>query len=84
MIFCGFAYFLLTVILLKHHEKESTLAKAIGNDLKGKLSLIIYIVGMLLSFFNPWIALSLYFLVSLMWLIPDKRIENSMNENNWK
>ena len=84
MIFCGFAYFLLTVILLKHHEKESTLAKAIGNDLKGKLSLIIYIIGMLLSFYNPWIALSLYFLVSLMWLIPDKRIENSMNENNSK
>ncbi len=82
LIFCGIAYYILSQILITHHGKESPLAKAIGNDRKGIMSLVIYAIGTSLSFYNSWVSLSLYFMVSLIWLIPDKRIENTLIEKN--
>ncbi len=78
----GIAYFILTVSLLKHHGNESILAKALGNDFKGKLSVVCYIIAIVCSFFQVWIAGGLYLVVALMWLIPDKRIENILREEN--
>jgi uncharacterized membrane protein len=49
--------------------------KALGNDFKGKISLVIYIVAIPLAFVNSLIAASLYIIVALIWLIPDKRFE---------
>ncbi|MBP8067560.1 MAG: DUF1211 domain-containing protein [Pedobacter sp.] len=77
----GIAYFILTVSLLKHHGQESTLAKALGNDFKGKLSVVCYIIAIMSSFFQEWIAGGLYLVVALMWLIPDKRIENILHDD---
>lgn len=82
MLLAGIAYFILTKTLIAHHGKESSIARAIGNDFKSKISLVVYIIGTSLSFYNSWISLSLYFLVSLMWLVPDKRIENTLLDNN--
>ncbi len=55
---------------------QSKLAKALGNDVKGKLSLLLYVVGFAAAFFQPWLAIAIYIAVALMWLIPDRRIED--------
>ncbi len=55
---------------------QSRLAKALGDDLKGKLSLLLYGVGFAAAFFKPWVAIAVYIAVALMWLIPDRRIED--------
>jgi len=74
----AFAYYLLTVALLANHEKDSPLAIAIGNDTKGKLSLVLYIAAIGLSFINSFIALGIYALVAVIWFLPDRRIENKL------
>lgn len=81
LLMAAIAYFLLQNIILKVQGKESILAKALGKDLKGKASPIIYIMAIFLSFYNTWIAGALYILVALIWLIPDKRIEKIYSEN---
>jgi hypothetical protein len=57
---------------------DSTLARALGRDLKGKGSVVIYAAGIALAFVEPWGAIALYVAVALMWLIPDRRIERTV------
>ena len=76
----GCAYFILTRALLSHHGKDSTLARALGRDLKGKLSVVIYGVAIPLAFVQSWIAFGLYVLVAIIWFIPDRRIERILAE----
>ncbi|HSF73668.1 MAG TPA: hypothetical protein VLA84_07700 [Microcoleus sp.] len=75
LLLAAIAYFILTRVLISHHGKDSTLAIALGRDFKGKVSVVIYAVAILLSFVNSWLAFMLYVLVAIMWLIPDRRIE---------
>lgn len=79
LLFAAIAYSILTVTLIAHHGKDSALATAIGRDFKGKVSLAIYSIAVPLAFANLWLALSLYVLVAIMWLIPDRRIERAMS-----
>jgi uncharacterized membrane protein len=79
-LFAAVAYFLLKTAVIKEQGQESRLATAYGNDLKGKMSPIFYLLAIPLSFVNRWIALALYVLVALMWLIPDRRIEAFLAE----
>ena len=79
LLFSAIAYSILTMTLVAHHGKDSTLATAIGRDFKGKVSLAIYTVAIPLAFANLWLALSLYVLVAIMWLIPDRRIERAIS-----
>ena len=72
------AYFILTICLLKTHEDDSTLALAIGRDIKGKLSLVIYAISIALAFWHPLAACVGYFLVACVWLIPDRRLETRL------
>ncbi len=74
----GMAYYILARTLVMLHGKGSTLAKAFGKDQKGIMSVIIYGVGVGISFINPWLALILYALVAVIWFIPDKRIEKTL------
>lgn len=76
----GVAYYILEQLLLRLHGNESTMARALGTDLKGKLSVVIYAVAIGAAFLHTWISLSLYTLVAIIWLIPDKRIENKIAE----
>jgi uncharacterized membrane protein len=69
------AYYFLTLALLKIHDANSKLAQALGRDFKGKVSIIIYLCAIGLSFWHPWCGYILYGLVALMWLVPDRRIE---------
>ena len=73
----GVAYYILARALVQHHGHDSELAKALGNDLKGKISVGVYLVGIAMSFANRWIALGCYVAVAVMWLIPDRRFEKN-------
>ena len=74
----GVAYYLLQGRLIHLQGPHSELAAAVGWDWKGKLSPVIYIVGILAAFALPWLAELLYAVVAVIWLIPDRRIENRM------
>lgn len=69
------AYSIMVRILLKHHGRESVLGQAIGSDLKGTVSMLCYIAALGLAFVQSWMAWSLYILVAILWLTPDRRIE---------
>ena len=69
------AYSILVRLLLAANGPDSLLAKAIGSDLKGKASMVIYALGVAASFWQPLVAYGLYLVVALMWLFPDQRIE---------
>lgn len=75
------AYFILQKLILIDHGKDSVLAKAIGKDYKGKLSVVLYIIAVITTKYSVEISGAIYILVALIWLIPDKRIESTFNEN---
>lgn len=75
------AYFILQKIILIDHGKDSVLARAIGKDYKGKLSVVLYLIAVVLTKYYVEISGAIYILVALIWLIPDKRIERIFNEN---
>jgi uncharacterized membrane protein len=79
LLLSAIAYFILSRVLIAHHGKDSTLAIALGRDLKGKVSVAIYALAVLLSFVNSWLAFSMYVLVAIMWLIPDRRLEKAIS-----
>lgn len=74
----GMAYYILSQLLIRLHGKQSTLSIVVGNDFKGKLSVVIYAIAIVLAFVNSWISLALYALVAFMWFIPDSRIEKTI------
>lgn len=69
------AYYLLARTLVALHGRESALARALGRDVKGKLSVVLYLVAIPLAFVNPLLAGGLYVLVAIIWLAPDPRLE---------
>ena len=74
----GVAYYILARQLILLHGKKSTLTSALGRDRKGMISVGIYIAGIVLSFVHPWLGFAMYFVVAIMWFIPDKRIEEKL------
>ena len=74
----GLAYYLLVRALLAHHGAESMLARAIGSDFKGKVSVMIYTAAIALAFWSPLAALLLFVAVALIWVVPDLRIEKTL------
>lgn len=72
------AFFILQGAIIKNHDDDFVLRKAIGKDIKGKMSLVFYLTGLLLSFVNTWSAIAFYIIVAIMWFIPDRRIEKNM------
>jgi uncharacterized membrane protein len=79
VLFCSaIAYFILTHALLKHHEPDSDLARALGRDFKGKISVVLYLAAIPLAFVSAWISCAIYAGVAIMWLVPDSRIERTL------
>jgi uncharacterized membrane protein len=70
------AYYLLVLAIIRRHGADSMLAKAVGSDIKGKISPVLYAAGIVLAFVAPWVSIAIYALVAVLWLIPDRRIEN--------
>ena len=82
LLMCAVAYSILTKVLTLHHPKNENLAAALGDDRKGKMSIIFYLLGMILSWFLPWMGFTIYLAVAVMWFIPDRRIEAKIVEQD--
>ncbi len=78
LLFTSIAYYILTHSLISQDGATSKIARALGSDFKGKFTVAIYILAVPLAFINTWIASGLYVLVAIMWLIPDKRMEDQV------
>jgi uncharacterized membrane protein len=78
---CALAYSLLTLSLLALHERDSQLAQALGNDVKGRVSLALYIVALACSFFAPWVSVAIFVSVAVIWVVPDRRVERVITDN---
>ena len=78
LLLAAVAYFILTQALIALHGRDSVLATALGRDLKGKISVVIYLMAIPLAFVRSWLAGALYVLVAVLWLVPDRRIEKTL------
>jgi len=75
LLMCSVAYYIFARILIRDNGPASKLAQAFGKDVKGRLSIVFYAVGIALSLWQAWLAVTVYVLVAIMWIIPDRRIE---------
>ena len=78
LLFAAVAYFILARLLIALHGKDSVLATALGNDFKGKISVVIYSAAIPLAFLSSWSSCALYVFVAIIWLVPDRRIEKTL------
>jgi uncharacterized membrane protein len=78
LLMAGAAYYLLQQAIIAKQGPDSLLAKAIGSDWKGKLSLVLYLIAIPLAFVTTWISILIYVAVAMIWLIPDPRIERTL------
>ena len=81
MLLAAIAYYLLQSVIVAQQGPDSSLARSIGRDFKGKLSPVVYVVAIAMAFVRPWISCCLYALVALMWLVPDRRSERVGDES---
>jgi uncharacterized membrane protein len=82
LLMAAIAYWVLQQLIIASQGRESLLKTAIGTDWKGKLSPALYCIAIIAAFWKQWIAQSLYVLVALIWLVPDRRIENVLSNKN--
>jgi uncharacterized membrane protein len=76
----GLSYYVLEMAIIKSHGKDSLLAKAVGKDKKGIVSFVLYFIAICLAMFLPLVSCLIFVGVAIMWIIPDKRIENIIND----
>jgi len=76
LLMAAIAYWLLQQLIIASQGPDSLLKKAVGGDWKGKMSPVTYAIAIPLAFWSQWISLGLYVLVALVWLVPDRRIEH--------
>jgi len=76
LLMCGLSYTLLALSLIAEHGKDSDFARALGSDLKGKLSLAAYAISIPMAYVNVWISLALILAVALSWVVPDRRFSH--------
>jgi uncharacterized membrane protein len=80
LVFCALAYYILERTLIAAQGKDSPLRKAVGNEVKGWISIAVYVAGILsAAFWSPKVGFALYALVAVFWLVPDRRIERVLN-----
>jgi uncharacterized membrane protein len=80
LLMAAIGYFLLQRAIIAGEGPSSTLAEAVGRDLKGKASPIIYAASIGLAFVSRWLAIAGYVVVALMWLVPDRRLESRLQQ----
>ncbi|AIE83464.1 TMEM175 family protein [Fimbriimonas ginsengisoli] len=78
LLMAAIAYMILARTIVKSEGPDSLLAKALGRDTKGKVSLMLYLLAIPAAYIQPWISAGLYILVALIWLVPDRRIERQL------
>jgi hypothetical protein len=77
-LFAGLGWNFLVMAIIRLHGRDSTLARAIGRDWKGRLSGLGYAIATPIALASPAVALAIMVGITLMWLVPDKRIENAL------
>jgi uncharacterized membrane protein len=80
LLMAALAYYILQSAIIAQQGRDSLLAAAIGGDWKGKLSPTLYLAAIPLAFVSPWISITLYVFVALLWLVPDRRIERVLEK----
>lgn len=80
LLMAAIAYWILQRAIIAKEGPDSQLAVAIGKDVKGKISPVLYTLAIPLAFFHEWASGALYVLVAIMWLVPDRRIERRMSQ----
>jgi uncharacterized membrane protein len=78
LLLAAIAYVILQHAIVVEHGPQSAIAQALGGDLKGKLSPLLYLAAIGLAFVNQWISDAIYVLVALIWLVPDRRLESHL------
>jgi uncharacterized membrane protein len=78
LLMAAIAYYILAHVLIRSPKQNPELFQAIGSDLKGRISVGLYALGMGLAFIHPWLGMVTYFIVAALWLIPDRRIEKNL------
>jgi uncharacterized membrane protein len=78
LLMAGIAYLILQRAIIKREGTDSLLARAVGRDIKGKISPLAYIAAIPLAYVSPWLSGALYVGVAVMWLVPDRRIEHAL------
>ncbi|TDI82908.1 MAG: hypothetical protein E2O78_09000 [Caldithrix sp.] len=73
---------ILKKLVLSEHGADSLLSKALEKGVKEKLSLVLYVLAIPLAFVNPWISAAIFIIVALIWIVPDKRIENALTKSS--
>jgi uncharacterized membrane protein len=79
LLMSAIAYYILQGRILRIEGPESVLAHAVGRDKKGKISPLLYAIGIPLAYVSPWISGGIYVLVAIIWLVPDSRIEQQVH-----
>jgi uncharacterized membrane protein len=82
LLMSAIAYYILVRFIVYRHGMDSVLARAIGNDSKGKLSLAIYLIAIICAFYLPLLAQLLYAVVAVIWILPDRRIERLLDKED--
>jgi uncharacterized membrane protein len=80
LMMAAIAYRILELTIINYEGKGSRLARAIGSDLKGNLSILLYAIAVIMAFVYYWVSLAIFIIVAIMWLIPSKRIERAMDK----
>jgi uncharacterized membrane protein len=80
LLLAAVAYYILSRSLIALHGGDSVIATAVGSDFKGRISIVIYVVAITLAFVNSLAACALYVVVAVMWLVPDRRIEKTIEK----
>jgi len=80
LLMAAIAYWILQQRIIASQGSDSLLRKAVGGDWKGKLSPVLYLIGIVAAFRSQWISQALYLLVALLWFVPDRRIEGVLAE----
>ena len=80
LLMAGGAYLVLQQTIIAAEGENSVLKRAVGNDWKGKLSPVLYMIAIAVTFWSPWVAQAIYVSVALLWLVPDRRIEHALQD----
>jgi uncharacterized membrane protein len=78
LLMAAISWLILQTVILRMEGPESPLAQAVGKDTKGKASFVLYLLAVPVALALPWLAVAIYVLVALIWLVPDRRFERVM------